>query len=190
MARTSTTKSAADVATMEDTMVATNIAVEKNMNEDNKKNVKKIETLNDSDEIDVVSLVPNVSYKDSRTGDFYEWEHVGHTELMTFETLKNMWRNHKGYFREMLLRPNDDRVINKFGLTNTFEKYEFLMDESNYNRENIKKICTIISETPNGLKHSIVNRIKDMVANGKLVDVKVIRELENQFDLDLISFLS
>lgn len=187
MGRTSTTKTTADVATVEKSTVATTVAVEKNVNE---KKIIKAEPLKDSDEITVVSLIPNVSYKDNRTGDFYEWENVGHEELMTVETLKNMWRNNKGYFRNMALRPNDDRIVNQFGLTKTYEKYEFLMDEDNYNRNNIDKLRETISNTPNGLKYAIVNRIKDMVVNGKLTDVKVVRELEKQFDLDLISFLN
>lgn len=187
------TKSTVDVATVEETTVATNVAVEENMNEDikeSKRNKVSSEPLNDSDEIDVISLVPNVSYKDSKTGDIFEWDVVGHVEPMTFETLKNMWRNHKGYFRDMLLRPNDERVISKFGLTKTLDKYEFLMDKGNYNRKDIDKLLTVISETPNGLKYSIITKVKDMVVNGELTDVAVIRKLEKHFDLDLISFLN
>ena len=41
------------------------------MNERNDK--KTIKPLNDFDEIEVVSLIPNISYKDSKTGDFYEF---------------------------------------------------------------------------------------------------------------------
>lgn len=193
MPRTSNAKTTANVATVDESTVATDVAVDKNMNKNTNKYTKKVittEPLEDYDEIEVESLIPNVSYKDSKTGDMYEWNEVGHIEPMTFETLKNMWRNHKGYFRDMCLRPNDDRVINKFGLTKTFEKYEFLMDESNYNRKNIEKLRETISNTPNGLKYAIVNRIKDMVASGKLVDIKVIKELERNFDLDLISFLN
>lgn len=148
-----------------------------------------IAPLVDSDEITVVSLIPNVSYKDNRTNDFYEWDEVGHPEKMTFETLKNMWRNHKGYFKNMWLRPMDDRVIASFGLTKMFEKYEFLMNESNYNRENIREICKMISESPNGLKYALVVKVKDMVMNGKLADVHVIKTLEKHLKIDLISSL-
>lgn len=166
--------------------------VEENMNEKDKKNTKKTintEPLNDSDEIKVVSLIPNVSYKDSKTGDMYEWDEVGHVEYMTFDTLKNMWRSYKGYFRNMWLKPEDDRVINKFGLTKTFEKYVYLMDESNYTKKNMNNICEAISGTPNALKRSICNRIKDLVISGKVTDVSVIRKLEKHLDLDLIDFL-
>lgn len=163
-----------------------------NVNEKENKIVKKTikaEPLKDSDEIEVESLVANVSYKDSKTGDMYEWEEIGHIEPMTFDILKNMWRGHKGYFRNMWLKPNDERVINQFGLTKTFERYEYLMDASNYTKKNIKKICDAITETPNGLKFAICDKVKSMVISGDVTDVAVIREIENRLKIDLIEFL-
>lgn len=173
--------------------VTENVAIEivEEMNEKVKKSVKNTvkEELKDSDDIEVVSLVPNVSYKDSKTLDMYEWDEVGHVEPMTFETLKNMWRNNKGYFKNMWLKPEDDRVINKFGLTKTFEKYEYLMDASNYTKKNIKNICEAISDTPNSLKFSICDKVKNLVVDGELTDIGVIRELEKRLNIDLTAFL-
>lgn len=192
MARTSTAKSVAEVVIVEEEKEATIDETEKNMIKENKKNATKsinAEQLEDYDEIEVESLIPNVSYKDNKTGDMYEWDDVGHIEYMTFETLKNMWRNHKGYFRNMWLKPNDDRVINKFGLTKTFEKYEYLMDKSNYVKKNMHTICSAISDTPNGLKTSICNKIKHFVISGDITDVNVIKALEKNLKLDLIEFL-
>lgn len=186
MARTTTKSAVKDVV---DNNVINTV---ENMNEEEKKIIKKetkVESLADSDEIEVVSLIPNVSYKDSKTLDMYEWDEVGHVEPMTFETLKNMWRNNKGYFKNMWLKPNDDRVINKFGLTKTFEKYEFLMDASNYTRNNINAICDAISKTPNGLKFAICDKVKSLVITGEVTDVSVIKALENRLKIDLIEFL-
>ena len=164
-----------------------------NMNEEERNKIEKktikAEPLKDSDEIEIESLVANVSYKDSKTGDMYEWDEIGHVELMTFDTLKNMWRGHKGYFRNMWLKPNDARLINQFGLTKTYEKYEYLMDASNYTKKNIKSICSAISETPNGLKFAICDKVKSMVISGDVTDVTVIKELENRLKIDLIEFL-
>ena len=162
--------------------------IEKEKEENTKKSIKA-EPLKDSDEIEVISLVPKVSYKDSKTLDMYEWHEVGHIEYMTFDTLKNMWRNNKGYFKNLWLKPMDDRVINKFSLTNTFEKYEYLMDGSNYTKANIKTICEAIKATPNGLKFAICNKVKNLVISGEVVDIFVIRELENRLHIDLIDFL-
>ena len=178
---------------------ATNSTVEdivdtvEEMNEEITKTTKKsikTQPLEDSDEIEVVSLVPNVSYKDSKTLDMYEWREVGHSEPMTFETLKNMWRSDKGYFKNLWLKPMDDRVINKFALTKTFEKYEYLMEGSNYTKKNINAICDAIKATPNGLKFAICTKVKNLVISGELTDVFVIRELEKRLQIDLINFLN
>lgn len=185
MAKT-TTDSAEDIVDIKATE-ATEEANEKTT-KTTKKSIK-VEPLEDSDEIEVISLVPNVSYKDSKTLDMYEWHEVGHPEYMTFDTLKNLWRNNKGYFKNLWLKPMDDRVINKFGLTKTFEKYEYLMDGSNYTKANIGAICDAIKATPNGLKFAICNKIKNLVINGELTDILVIRELEKRLNIDLIDFL-
>lgn len=180
MARTAKTTAENDVINAVETM-----------DEENKNVVKKVikEELKDTDEIEVVSLVPNVSYKDSKTLDMYEWDEVGHVEPMSFETLKNMWRNNKGYFKNLWLKPCDDRVINKFGLTKTFEEYEYLMDASNYTRKNIDALCEAISDTPNGLKFAICDKIKSMVVNGEVTDASVLKALEKHLNIDLIDFL-
>ena len=168
--------------------------VEENMNEEVEvieKPIKKVnkEPLNDDDEIGIISLIPNVSYKDSRTNDFYKWDDVDDIEYMTFGTIKNLWRNNKDYFRKLWLKPLDDRVINKLGLEGTYSKYEFLMDKENYTRENINKLCDAISSTPNGMKHSVCDKIKILVMNGDISDIKVIKAIDGKLGLDLISLL-
>ena len=183
MARTATK------ATVEDTIDVVAVA---EMNEETTNNTKKsikVEPLKDSDEIEVISLIPNVSYKDSKTLDMYEWREAGHSELMTFDTLKNMWRSHKGYFKNLWLKPSDDRVIKAFSLNKTFEKYEYLMDGSNYTKKNINAICDAIKTTPNGLKFAICDKVKNLVISGEVTDVFVIRELEKRLQIDLMTFL-
>ena len=179
MARTSSTKAA-----VEETVEA----VEK-VDEIKKETKKVVQPLKDDDEIAVVSLIPNVSYKDNVTGDMYEWDEAGHIEYMTFATLKNMQRNNRGYFRHMWLKPDDERVINKFGLTSTYKKYEFLMDESNYTKQSIDEVCKTISDTPRPMKRAICGKIKNLVINEKISDASVIRKLEKHLNLDLMDFL-
>ena len=143
----------------------------------------------DNEEIEVVSMIPNVSYEDSYTGDFYRWDEIGHTEIMTWATIRNMWRGNKGYFRDLWLKPLDERVIKKLGLANNYQKYEYLMEGSNYTRASIKQICDEIAKTPVGLRYSIFNNIKTIIANGELSDINVIMTLEKRFSLNLLSIL-
>lgn len=189
MARKSTTNTATDTATAE-TAVAENSVAE---NEDvktmkTKRNTRKSVELDDSEEIEVISLIPHVSYKDKRTEDMYEWEQAGHSEFMTVETLKDMWRNNKGYFRNLWLKPLDDRILVKFGLVKLFENYEFLMEESSYTKDNLEKLTTAIVTIPVGMKFAVVNKIKELVSTGKISDINVIKALGNKLDTDFIAF--
>lgn len=206
MARTSkstNTEPAVDAATVEDSAVAAVNSVEENMNDETataatkrtsrRKNTRQSadveDALSDSDVLEVESLIPNVVYEDNRTGNYYEWGEIGHCEDMTFDEIKNMHRKHKAYFTDMWLKPLDERVIKKLGLSRTYDKYDFLVDESNYTNDNIDEVLNGISSAPASLKIAIINRIKDMVADGTVSDIKVVRKLEKRLDIDLISFL-
>lgn len=206
MARTAKSTNAepvVDAAAVDDSTVAAVNSVEENMNDETatavtkrtsrRKNTRQSadveDTLSDLDVIEVASLIPNVVYEDNRTGNYYEWEEIGHCEDMTFDEVKNMHRKHKTYFNDMWLKPLDERVIKKLGLSRTYDKYNFLVDESNYTNDNIDEVLDGLSSAPASLKIAIVNRIKDMVADGTVSDIKVVRKLEKRLDIDLISFL-
>lgn len=146
--------------------------------------------LDDKEEIEVVALIPNVSYYDKATGDRYEWDNAGDVEYMTVEAIQRMRRNSRGYFEDMCVKPNDERVIKKFGMERYYEQHDYLMDASNYTKDNIANVLDKFSSLrSNSLKSSIVNKIKDMIANGELSDAVVIRAIEKRLDIDLISLL-
>lgn len=180
----STVKATENVAVADDAVTAAS-----NADTDKAKNVNAAKLL-DTDEIEVVSLIPNVSYYDKATGDRYEWENTGDIEYMTVDAIQRMRRNARGYFEDMCLKPNDERVIDKFGMKRYYEKHDYLMDVSNYTKDNITNILDEFSALrSNSLKSSIVNKIKDMISSGELSDVMVIRAIEKRLDIDLISLL-
>lgn len=187
--KSTTTAKTTEKATVVQATVADNTEVENVVAEEEKKTNTRINTkIDDSEEIAVESLIPHVFYDDQKSGDSFEWDEVGHVEYMKFETIKNMWRNHKGYFKNLCLKP-EERVIAYFGLENTYAKYAAFMDASNYDKSKINGICNDIEQTPNGLKVTIFNKIRNMVDFGEISDIIVIKTLERKFDLDLISSL-
>ena len=145
--------------------------------------------LEDTDEIEVVSLIPNVVYRDEKTMDNYEWNETGDTEPVTFEVLKNIYRNYRGYFNKLWIKPLDERVIKKFGLAKLYADYDYLMDVKNYNADNIKDICDKIHKLPNASKQSVAIMLRDKVEAGGLQDIRVIKTIEKTLGLDLISLL-
>ena len=104
-AKSTNTEPVVDAATADDSAVAAVNSVEENMNDETataatkrttnrRKNARQSadveDALSDSDMIEVESLIPNVVYEDSRTGNYYEWSEIGHCEDMTFDEVKNM----------------------------------------------------------------------------------------------------
>lgn len=155
-----------------------------------KNDATNVKELDDKEEIEVVALIPNVSYYDKATGDRYEWENAGDVEYMTVEAIQRMRRNSRGYFEDMCIKPNDERVIKKFGMERYYEQHDYLMDASNYTKDNITNVLDRFSSLrSNSLKSSIVNKIKDMISNGELSEAVVIRAIEKRLDIDLISLL-
>lgn len=155
-----------------------------------KNDATNVKELDDKEEIEVIALIPNVSYYDKATGDRYEWENAGDVEYMTVEAIQRMRRNSRGYFEDMCVKPNDERVIKKFGMERYYEQHDYLMDASNYTKDNITNVLDNFSSLrSNSLKSSIVNKIKDMISNGELSDAVVIRAIEKRLDIDLISLL-
>lgn len=140
--------------------------------------------IDDDEEIDVQSFDSNVTYWDKATDETYFWEEVGEVISMPYSVIKNMWRNHKTYFRNFLLKPLDDRVVKELGLIKTYEKYEFLMDGSKYTKNNLDTIVTTINGGTNGFKSAIFNNIKNMIIGGDITDIYVIKQLGNAFDID------
>jgi len=164
-----------------------NVNVEQNVDIENV--VKNEKPLDKDDVIEVVSLIPNISYKDKKYGDIYRWEKAGEIVEMTFDVINYMHQNHKTYFKSMWIKPLDSRVIKKFGLEPTYRDYDFLMDASNYTRKNVKEICDSIRKTPQSLKFAICNKIKSLVSSGEISDIHILREIEKSLNIDLIPLI-
>ena len=145
--------------------------------------------LTDEDEVDIIAVDSHVYYYDKTTDETYTWNEVGDIISLPFAVVKNMWRNHKDYFRNFLLKPTDKRVINKLGLNKTYEKYDFLNDGKQYTRDNIDKILTTIKGTTNGFQSALCNNIKNMIIEGEITDLYVVRTLGKYFNVDFIMLL-
>lgn len=198
MARKSNAKSVAEAVAMDEPIATVDVAADEDMNVEEEevveekipvKKAAKEKPLDKEDEIEIVSLIANVSYKDKKYGDIYRWEKPNDVVTMPFEVVNYMWQNHKTYFKSMWLKPLDARVVKKFGLEPTYRDYDFLMDSSNYTRDNIVEICESIKKTPQSLKFAICNKVKSFVSSGDVSDINVLRELEKKLNIDLIPLI-
>lgn len=198
MARRSNAEPAVDAVATDESVATADIAEDKNMDVEVKETAKPKESprktvkeppLDKDDVIEVVSLISNVGYEDKKYEDIYKWEKAGDKVEMSFEVINRMWQSHKTYFKSMWLKPLDNRVVKKFGLEPTYRDYDFLMDASNYTRDNVDKICESIRNTPQSLKFAICNKIKSFVSSGEVSDAIVLRKIEEKLNIDLIPLI-
>jgi len=165
-------------------------------NNDVKKTTKKTKQVNstkpalkDNDIIECISQIPNLSYKDNKTGDMYRWDNVGDVEEISFGVLKDIYRNHNSYIKNLYFIFSDERVIKHFRMERIYEKYLGLLSKDVYTRDNINTIQENIKALPKGIINTILNKVKSLVTNGEISDIQVIRSLEKIFDIDLIYLL-
>lgn len=179
------------VSLLDETNVNENVSLEKETKTKAKETQTSVsnEPLTDASEIEVKALIPNVCYSDKNTFDSFEWEDVGHVEVIEYSIIKNMWRNHRKYFTNLYLRPLDERVVKKFGLDKLYANVDFLMDSKSYTREKIDKVCEAIHTSPKNLKKTIATKVKSMVTEGEITDAYVIRTLETKLSLDLFGLI-
>jgi hypothetical protein len=153
-----------------------------------KPEVKTELPLDNSDEIECTSNIPNVSYLDKKTGDYYKWENVGDTESIPVAVLKDMYRNHT-YLQNLIVTVKDGRVIKLFRLEKAYKSYDALLSSKSYSIKEISKIKEQARNLTHGLKRTVATRIITMVKTGELSDTKVLWELEKLFNLELIELV-
>lgn len=143
----------------------------------------------DDEEIEVISYDSHISYYDKNYDETYVWDNVGDIVYMPFGAIRNMWRNNKDYFKNYCIRPNDQRVIDKLGLGKVYEKYDFLMNGSNYTKENLDEIVKTLKSTSVGFRSSIYRNIQNMIQSGEISNASVIVRLGKMLDVDFIDLI-
>lgn len=145
--------------------------------------------LTDNEIIVCTAQIPNMTYKDHKTGDMYTWQAVGDAEEISFSVLRDMYRNYDSYIKNLWITFDDERVVKKFRLERLYGNYKLLMSDKFYVKSNMQKIKEIIKEMPRGILETAILKVKSFITDGKISDLKVIRELERQFHVDLINLV-
>ncbi len=140
----------------------------------------------DTDKIIVKALVPNVHYTCPKTLDYFNWVEVGDEQKMTFAQLKIMKIKHRNYFTKKWLYIENDTVLDLLGISDIFivkftrtDMKLLYGDDVNAVKD---KICYVTEKD----KPEVIERIRNAVKQGKIVNIKIIRLLENTFNIDLM----
>lgn len=146
-------------------------------------------SIRDDDIIIVKSLVPNVHYTCPKTLDYFNWAEVGDEQEMTFAQLKIMKNKHKGYFSKKWLYPKNETVLRKLGIDEIFAVKFTRTDMKLFYGNDVDAVKEKICYVTENDKPELIEKIKNAVKQGKIVNIKIIRFLENEFEIDLMDLI-
>ena len=163
--------------------------IDTNVVSETTKNTNTNKAIRDNDIVVVKSLVPNVYYTCSKTMDSFTWADAGDTQEMTFAQLKLLKNKHGGYFTKKWLYPENKPARKKLGIEAIFAvKFEYKDMKLLYGND-VDAVKEKIAYIPSEEKSSYIDKIKNGVKQGKITNIKIIRLLEKEFDIELIDLV-
>ena len=145
--------------------------------------------LNDDTKIQVQSLVPVVCYSCPVTFETFSWLEVGDTQEMTFKQLRIMNTKHPRYFTEKWLLPNNEVVMKKLHLDKIYATKVNRSDMKRFCGDDIKDVNELLSGLDSNAKTELTPKIVKYVKDGKIANVKMIRLLEKQLNIELMQYV-
>lgn len=145
--------------------------------------------LNDDTKIVVEARVSSVYYTCPNTFEPFAWVEAGDTQEMTYKQIRIMNAKHPRYFTEKWLLPRNEQVLKKLKLEKIYS--------SKMNRGDMKKLygsdveaveqllTNLSSDAREELKTTVIRDVK----NGKIENVKIIRLLEKQLNIELMNYV-
>lgn len=145
--------------------------------------------LNDDTRIVVEARVPAVYYTCPVTFETFSWLEVGDTQEMTFKQLRIMNTKHPRYFTEKWLLPNDGTVMKKLHLDKIYATKVNRADMKRFCGGDIKDVEELLSGLDSNAKTELTPKIVKYVKDGKITNVKMIRLLEKQLNVELMDLV-
>lgn len=145
--------------------------------------------LNDETVIEVEARVPAVYYTCPITFETFSWLEVGDKQEMTYKQLRIMNTKHPRYFTEKWLLPCNEEVIKKLRLEKVFANKVSRTDMKKLCGSNIGEVEQLLSNLGSAAKTELTPKVVKYVKDGKIANVKMIRLLEKQLNIELMDLV-
>lgn len=164
-----------------DTEVETSTSVDIVKQEDAEKKNKPVvnKEYKDSDYISVKAVRTNVGYIDPNTYDVHRWNSSNPINDVTYATLNSMFRTNRKYLSNLIVMIEDDVIVEKFKLTNLYEKYKEFTTDDGWDIAKVKRFEKVYRTSEKEIKKSLREKIIFLVVNRKINDVSVIEMLQH-----------
>ena len=122
----------------------------------------------------------------SITFGVFRWNQIGAVEYMTIAQLNEMNNYKPDFLRKPLVILLDERAVKKFRLTPVYENVAKINNLSAVFNSDLGTIERVVDDALRvNMRDILVSKIRQMYKNGKLVNINIIRLLEDKLKFDL-----
>lgn len=125
-------------------------------------------------------------YQSKKTGETFIWEEFGDEQDMELSEVKAARNSSKKFFINNWFLIDDPEVIEYLGVE---QYYKHALNSENFDEifnKTAKEIKEIISQLSTGQKRSLAYRAKQLIEDGTVDSIKVIKALEDGLGVELI----
>jgi hypothetical protein len=127
-----------------------------------------------------------LTYKSKTNNAIFRWNQIGAVEYMTIGQLNEMNNYKTDFLRKPLVILLDERAIKKFRLTPVYENVAKINNLASVFNSDIATIEKVIDDALRvNMRDILISKVRQMYKNKKLVDINIIRLLENKLQFDL-----
>ena len=127
-----------------------------------------------------------LTYKSKTNNAIFRWNQIGAVEYMTIGQLNEMNNYKTDFLRKPLVILLDERAIKKFRLTPVYENVAKINNLSAVFNSDMATIEKVIDDALRvNMRDILISKVRQMYKNKKLVDINIIRLLEQKLKFDL-----
>lgn len=147
------------------------------------------------DKLDLDTSIPvksitfgGLTYKSRTTNAVIRWKQIGEIQYMTVAELNEMNNYSSDFLNKPLVILMDERAVKKFRLTPVYENVAKLNNLKSVFNSDLATISRVVDDALRvNMRDILISKVRQMYKTGKLVDVNVLRLLQNKLHFDILS---
>lgn len=147
------------------------------------------------DKLDLDTSIPvksitfgGLTYKPRTTNAVIRWKQIGEIQYMTVAELNEMNNYSSDFLSKPLVILMDERAVKKFRLTSVYENVAKLNNLKSVFNSDLATISRVVDDALKvNMRDILISKVRQMYKTGKLVDVNVLRLLQDKLHFDILS---
>lgn len=147
------------------------------------------------DKLDLDTSIPvksitfgGLTYKSRTNNAVIRWKQIGEIQYMTVAELNEMNNYSSDFLNKPLVILMDERAVKKFRLTPVYENVAKLNNLKSVFNSDLATISKVIDDALRvNMRDILISKVRQMYKTGKLVDVNVLRLLQDKLHFDILS---